>query len=397
MTSAGLRPQTETTRGLALSGSSASTPATARVNLHGQTWARFMAFLGTRASDAGPVDVLLHGPSGIGKSYLLRRFYWEAFDGQDAQIPLIATAPPAPFRPAEWSRRFLSEIAQQWAAFVFRDPALAEANALAPSRLVEICHRARLAPLADALTEFEEVAASAGAGAFAVRWAFETVAHAAVALGHRAILMLDGVENAFWSEGGGTLHLAGVVEPLDDASSALRRIWTGRTAPRGAHPFLPPVPVTGDQWEVQPLPFEAAAEYAARLAREVRLDYDNYLLNDCLGLWGGIPRWLANFVRKAAESPRPLTVTDQFLQFYLEDILTGGTAQFLGRALNPPVGAFFEPATIARVAEKCLAQEGGTQRRTLVASTSFAAVDRPVLERNGDQAPSAGRNAASGP
>jgi len=235
--------------------------------------------------------------------------------------------------------------------------------------------------LADALTEFEELAPSADAGALAVRWAFEAVAHAAAALGHRAILMLDGVENAFWNEGGGTLSLAAVVEPLVDAPSALRRIWAGRTAPRGAHPLLPPVPATGDQWEVHPLPFEAAAEYAARLAREVRLDYDNHLLNDYLSLWGGIPRWLANFVRKAAESPRSLTMADQLLQFYMEDVLAGATAQRLGRALNPPVGSFFEPAAIARVAEKCLAQEGGAQRPALVGSASFAAGDRPVLER----------------
>ena len=329
--------------------------------LHQTVWRRLQTF--ASRPTASPAEILLYGPMGVGKSILLDRLYWDIFAGLDVETPLLIRFPPSPFRPRTWSRRFLMNVCQQWVGFERRDAALARGNLLPPSTLSDLCRRHRLDPLAEALEDTKEWEDFAEDPSFLLEQTLETVSEAASRMRRRALLLLDAPENATWRENEEVFHLTRLARPLPNGA-ALRRIWAMRSDTPEVHPYLAPTPLGTDPWLVPPLSVDVAAEFVSVLARAMRLDYDDAILTTSLGLWGGIPRWLANFVRKAAELPHPLSSPEQVLQVYAGDIREGLTARDLQAALNPPTGPQIEPATLARVARTYVLQDAVYTRAT---------------------------------
>ncbi len=75
-------------------------------------------------------------------------------------------------------------------------------------------------------------------------------------------------------------------------------------------------------------------------------------------LWGGIPRWLANFALGSAQAkPGSLILDEEFLDCYLEDLCVGTSARDLQQILYPPSAPPLEPLVMARVLQNCLAAE----------------------------------------
>ena len=324
-------------------------------DLHSAVWTRLLALCAREGK--GPAEILLHGPMGVGKTVLLRRFYWELFNQQDAETPLFPSIPPVPFRPAVWARRFLMEAAWQWIAFDRRDEEMARSVLRSLPELIDLCYDARLNPLAEALgrlSRFDDLSAE---GTYPIEWAFEALGGAAERLERRVTILLDGAEHASWIERGFEHHLARVVPAIED-NGLVRRIWTSRRAGPADHPFLPPLPAAAEHWEVAPLTSAAAMGFLAQRGREAGLDYVPEVLEDHLALWGGIPRYLSNFVRQAAETPRSLTAPDHFIQCYVADVLEGPTARDLQDALHlAEIGSPYDPALLARTAHTRLQWE----------------------------------------
>jgi len=325
-------------------------------DLHSPVWTRLLALCAREGK--GPAEILLHGPMGVGKTVLLRRFYWELFNQQDAETPLFPSIPPVPFRPAVWARRFLMEAACQWIAFDRRDEEMARSVLPSLPEIIDLCYDARLHPLAEALgrlSRFDDLSAE---GTYPIEWAFEALAGAAERLERRVTILLDGAEHASWIERGFEHHLTRVIPVIED-NGLVRRIWTSRRAGPADHPFLPPLPGAAEHWEVAPLTSAAAMGFFAQRGREAGLDYVPEVLEGHLALWGGIPRYLSNFVREAAEAPRSLTAPDHFIQCYVADVLEGPTARDLQDALQlAAIGVPYDPALLARTAHTRLQWEG---------------------------------------
>lgn len=362
-------------------------------DLHWHAWQRLAVPRPGTVAPAAPREMLLHGARGIGKTVFLRRLYWDLFDSQDLEVPILSVFPAAPFRPRAWARRFALESAQQWLAYARRDAALAGGGLLAPATLAQACRAARLAPLAAFVERF---AANVDAGPFAVsdgaallQAVHDELAQAAAEVGQRVAVLLDGAERATWREEGQTLHFTQAVRPLrddGDAAEFLRRIWTWRHDPLRSHPLLPPAPAGTVPVALEPLSDAAAEEFFRTLAASLRLDYEMRVFADFLPLWGGVPRYLANFARAAADSPdRAILSSEACLRAYASDLLAGPTSQDLREALFPAGAAPLEPVLLARVAEERL--RGG---RDDEAATARAGVGAPGGSMPGADAPQRG-------
>lgn len=342
-------------------------------NLQPQVWRRLQAAVIRRSTS--PSEILLFGPGGIGKSVLLRRLYWDAFTDQDTETPLIVNVPPLPFQPLLWARRFLMEVCQQWVAFERRDSELAQSNLLPATDLIDLCNNNRLFPLAQALSDVRKMEEASDGAAFVLEWAFESVNQAAVKLQRPAFLMLDSPENAFWRENGETFYLTRLLQPLT-GKSRIRRIWAMRRNSLDAHPFLAPIPTGAEPWLIDSLGNEAAAEFVAALAANYNLDYDEQTIEGFLHLWGGVPRYLENFIHKSADSLLPLTSAEQVVQTYVDDLCDGPSARDLQAALHPPLGETFSPGDLARVADAYLLFDENS-----IARKSVDARDERLLQR----------------
>ena len=156
----------------------------------------------------------------------------------------------------------------------------------------------------------------------------------------RLAVLIDGADNAVWRDEEGERYLARLARPLGEriesgtgeanGSGPTRRVWTSRHDPRMAHPLLPPPPEGADQWPLEPLKPQAALDFFNELAVAYHVDYDPEIMSAHLPLWGGVPRWLANFARKAAESPeRALLSGDLFLRTYVQDMTEGPSSRDL--------------------------------------------------------------------
>ncbi|NQU43285.1 ATP-binding protein [bacterium] len=345
-------------------------------DVHATVWSRLSSLV--QREGEGPAEILLHGPMGVGKTILLRRLYWDLFHSQDFEVPVFSVVTPGPFRPLPWVRRFLMEAALQWMAFEYRDAEMVRSNLPPLSSLVNGCRDVRLYPLADALENLERLETSASDGVFLVEWAFDALSRAARRTGTRLILLMDGADYAVWSQRGDNHALTRTVPPLGEGD-LLRRIWSSRFAPQSAHPYLPPAPSQAEDWALAPLNVSLSLDFFASQARQAGLDYDPQVLGDYITLWGGIPRWLANYVRQASEYPRSLTEPDHFLQPYVADVLEGPTARDLQDALQMAVvDDDFDPSLIARTAFARLASSDHTPN---ILATPPSAEEEKALRR----------------
>ncbi|HPS02585.1 MAG TPA: ATP-binding protein, partial [Candidatus Sumerlaeota bacterium] len=343
-------------------------------DIHWHAWDRLShpPVAGRGLSSAG--DTLLHGPLGVGKTLFLRRFYWHLFDHQDAEVPLLISIPSQPFRPVSWATRFVFEVVQQWVAFARRSVDLAQANLLPLASLQDLCYAERLAPLAAFLAEMYHrdalhQAAGGGAeeGAQLIQWAFDELEGLAVQKNQPLHLLLDGAENAHWTEAGQSLYLTRLVSRAEASGfphasqpeqTAVRRVWTSRVSPQTWHPLLPPLPDVSNLVALDPLHGQAAQDFFEQLASSAHVDYDATVFARHARLWGGIPRWLANFAHGCAQAkPGSLILDEEFLNLYLEDLCNGASARDIQQALYPPAEALIEPLLMARVLQNCLMAE----------------------------------------
>lgn len=345
-----------------------------------------LATMGPERRGRSVPEILLYGPNGIGKTILLRRLYWDIFDNQDEEVPLLSVIPPLPFRPAQWARRYVIEMIQQWVAYTRRDPDLAQANLLPTAALADLCYTERLTPLAEVLDNLERDDAlhEYRPGTLLVESALQTIEDVAARMEQNIVVLIDGVENATWREDDSTLHLARIARPLGEGvggfekSGLVRRVWTARRSPQENHPLLPPLPVVSEQWALKPLTNDTAAEFFEELARIHNIDYAPDILVDYLPLWGGIPRWMNNFVRKVAQTPeRSLLTSEDFLKYYMADIVEGASSRDLQTDLHPTALPPVEPAVLARVAEsrllwEDLGSDGSTNMRAGIATGLLA-------------------------
>ncbi len=319
-------------------------------------------------------DTLLHGPLGVGKTTFLRRLYWHLFDNQDAEVPLLISIPAQPFRPVQWATRFVFDVVQQWIAFARRSPELAQANLLSLSSLQDLCYAERLAPLAAFLAEMyhrDTIHQATGGGerdgAQLIQWAFDELEGLAIQKDQPLHLLLDGAENAQWTEQGQSHYLTRLVSsgeasgPRHSAQTErapVRRVWASRVSPQTWHPLLPPLPDVSNLVALEPLHNQAAQDFFEQLASSSRVDYDASVFARHVRLWGGIPRWLANFAHSCALAKQnSLILDEEFLNLYLEDLCNGASARDVQQVLYPPTEAPIEPLLMARVVQNCLAAE----------------------------------------
>ncbi|MFW6255766.1 MAG: ATP-binding protein [Candidatus Sumerlaeota bacterium] len=323
------------------------------LDLHGVTWSRLLEMC-TR-EEKGPAEILLHGPIGVGKSVLLKRLYWELFDHQDIEAPILISIPPVFFEPKSWIRRFFMELARQWVAFELRDERILQGGLPPLNDLTNLCYDVRLYALVDCLKNLWREDMPNGDGAYLIEWAFQTLSSVVDQSGRRMTLMLDDTENARWVENDRQRFLSRLVPPLEERGT-LRRIWTSRFAESSTHPELPPLPPARELLELEGLSMSEASQYFARLSRELTIDYDRNILADYLPLWGNIPQWLHNFARRAARYPRMLSAADHFIQPYVEDIQEGLSNQQLIDGLQQKISIDgpYDPQWIGRVAHECL-------------------------------------------
>jgi anti-sigma regulatory factor (Ser/Thr protein kinase) len=310
----------------------------------------------------------------VGKTTFLRRLYWHLFDNQDAEVPLLISIPAQPFRPVQWATRFVFDIVQQWVAFARHSPELAQSNLLSLSALQDLCYAERLSPLAALLAEMHHrdtlhQAAGGGTrdGAQLVQWVFEELEGLAVLKNQPLHLLLDGAENAQWTEEGQPLYLARLVSrgetpalrhPTQSETIPVRRVWTSRISPQSWHPLLPPLPDVTNLVALEPLHNQAAQDFFEQLASSSHVDYDATVFARHTRLWGGIPRWLANFVHTCAQTKAgSLILDEEFLNLYLEDLCNGASARDLQQTLYPPHASPIEPLLMARVVQNCLSAE----------------------------------------
>jgi anti-sigma regulatory factor (Ser/Thr protein kinase) len=311
----------------------------------------------------------------VGKTLFLRRFYWHLFDHQDAEVPLLISIPSQPFRPVSWARRFVFEVVQQWVAFARRSAELAQANLLPLAALQDLCYAERLAPLAAFLAEIHHrdtlhQAAGGGTeeGGQLIQWTFDEIEGLAVQKNQPLHLLLDGAENARWTEAGQSFYLTRLVSRGDASGfphasqpehTAVRRVWTSRVSPQTWHPLLPPLPDVSNLVALDPLHGQAAQDFFEQLASNAHVDYDATVFARHARLWGGIPRWLANFAHGCAQAkPGSLILDEEFLNLYLEDLCNGASARDIQQALYPPSEeTLIEPLLMARVLQNCLMAE----------------------------------------
>ncbi|HBF34077.1 TPA: hypothetical protein DDW35_05895 [Candidatus Sumerlaeota bacterium] len=315
--------------------------------LHSGLWARLTA-LCARGGAVGPSEIVLRGSYGAGKSELLRQYYGELFENQDAQTPLLIRIPPVPFQPLNWARRFTLDVVMQWLAFDRRDPDMISASVPSVARLVEYCRERRLHALADLLeTPLPENPAE---GTLVVEAVFDALDRAAYRMERRVCLLIDSPENAVWNGPEGECFLTRCAPPLPE-NAWVRRIWALRAETSDVHPFLIPSPPGAEPWDVSPLAESVALDFFDKLAQANRLEYDRYVVADYLPLWGASPRLIANFVKLASEQPQALDSPNAILQIYIKDASEGPTARGLQDALRlafpttPP-----DPERIARAA-----------------------------------------------
>ena len=313
-------------------------------NIHGSLWRRLVA-LGERSSKEPP-EILLHGPVGIGKTILLRQLYWEFFQSLDYCLPLYINIPALPFQPVQWVRQFLNEVARQWLSYRRRDPNLG-LGTLQKGPLQSLCENENLYPLGDAMRQLD--ALSSDDPIALLQTAMEIVYATANHLEQPVMLIIDSVENAKWAEGENALYLSRVLSPVAERSW-IRRIWATR-ANSDSLAFAGYAPIDAQPWEVAPIGHDASLEFFRNWARDLSIDYDADIIEQALSLWGGIPAWMANFARMAADSPLSLTSADSVVNIHLSDIQQGPTSRFLHSILFPSFGQSLEPRALAQFAE----------------------------------------------
>ncbi len=303
-------------------------------------------------------ESLAHGPRGIGKSVLLRRLYWDYFENQDDEIPLINVVDcEGRFDPKRWAWGFLCEVGQQLVAWFTRDAALAGARLMAEEVLVEQCRRRGLSALADGIENFDaavERCGRRGGGAALAEWAMELVIESARVVERPVVLFLDGADGAWWMEQGQRVRLSEAMTPLDDGVDYFRRLWSGLCAPTDLHPLLPGIGFADRAVMLEPLNTSGAELFFESQAKAMNLDYDGEVARNYIDLFGGMPRYISNFARTAKRMGREAVLSaEDFVDIYLEDIRSGCTARDLRRGLERG-GALPSPEQTGRVMAQSL-------------------------------------------
>ncbi|MFW5870411.1 MAG: AAA family ATPase, partial [Candidatus Sumerlaeota bacterium] len=323
-------------------------------DLHCQVW-RTQGSSAPFSERTGAGETLVHGPMGVGKSLLLRRLYWDLFENQDDEIPLIsANYASFPFDPVRWSKDLLCESAQQLLAWFARDPALAESRRLDAYELAELCRRRGLLLLGEMIECQFEPGRSREDSRAQVGRAMEALAETANTLERPAVLLIDGADQAHWQEEGERVYLSRVVSALEETGGRLRRVWSSSVSPREMHPLLPAPPRAEKTIELKPLSPSGAEAFFEALARLQNIDYDSELLREHIGMFGGLPLFIANFLRTAVRTGRNVLLSpEDMVDVYLDDLLEGSTARDIRLALETN-GRRRSPEALARAMAEAL-------------------------------------------
>ncbi len=115
----------------------------------------FLRLLASAGNGAGPSNVLLQGPRGMGKTELLKQVYRDLFWGDENVVPFYYAFRRATLHAGHFARDYFTRFIRQYLAFVKKSPPFADNMCMPLSRLIPVIASSGLDWMVDLIDDFQ--------------------------------------------------------------------------------------------------------------------------------------------------------------------------------------------------------------------------------------------------